>query len=486
MKSLIERVPNIEGLLKVSVETDGEEGRVLLQSGRTLHMEGRLFGKSPLEAVQLTQTLSAKNGVAHGLAAALALENFLQIKPTYGGQKIRQIMLQLSTLHAHISHFYFEVLPDYLNQRHFKAQGLLRASFFPALAMREEAPGDLGHESGRLILSHLPQVVTCLGKLQQCLGLLGGKFPIVMNLIPGGVTNQQVSRDQVMRLLRLLEGIKQTVEVTWPGDLRALIGATPELAQGLGENQQLISFGSMDIENAKDDPSYYTSGVYLDGKLEPLNAAKVTESFVDTYYRSADNKSLSNDLIYDLNKKEAKTWIKAARYEIEVMQTGPLARMLVTHYGGGNVQISDSISAWIEDLGLSSDRANSAASRLLAEAFEGRFLMLSLFKSLMGFDFSQKLNLQRPLAFSGRGTGTGLVEAPSGSLMHQVFIGEGAITGYRIVAPANWTLSSRDEFGKTGLVESELNRLSENNPIKPLTANRILHSYYAMALDATQ
>lgn len=486
MKQLIDRVPHLEGLLKVLSDNESETPRVMLQSGRTLHLEGRLFGKNPLEAVQLTQTLSAKNGIAHGIAATVALENFLQVQPTFGGQKVRQILSHLATLHAHMAHFYFEVLPDYLNQRHFKAQGLLRASYFPALDLREEEPGDLSQEGGRVVLSHLPRITTALSELQRAMALLGGKFPIAMNFIPGGVTNFSIGRNQVMELLRLLEGIKIDVEQVWLADVRALIAEAPELAQNFGEEQQFISFGSLELENAKEDPAYYAPGIYLDGKLEPLNAAKITESYVDTYYRPADNKSLSNDLIYDLNKKEAKTWIKAARYETEVMQPGPLARMLVTHYGGGNVQISDSISAWIEDLGLSTDRANSAASRLLAAAFEGRFLMLSLFESLLSFDYSRPLNLRQPINFSGRGTGTGLVEAPSGSLLHQVFIEKGRIANYRIVAPANWTLCGRDEFGKTGQVESELNRISEGGELKALTANRLLHSYYAMALDATQ
>ena len=79
-----------------------------------------------------------------------------------------------------------------------------------------------------------------------------------------------------------------------------------------------------------------------------------------------------------------------------------------------------------------------------------------------------------------------MVEAPGGALLHQVYIEGGKITGYRIVAPSNWNLSPGDEFGKTGLLEAGLNRMGKFGPLRPETAIRLAHSYYAQALDATQ
>ncbi|OGG99803.1 MAG: hypothetical protein A2600_02565 [Candidatus Lambdaproteobacteria bacterium RIFOXYD1_FULL_56_27] len=486
MKVLVERVPNLEGLLKVAYDGEPGKEKYFLQSGRTLHQEGRLFGKYPLEAVQHTQTLSAKSGVAHGIAAVLALENYLQWTPTYNGQKMRQILLHLSTLHSHLHHFYFEVLPDYLNQKHFKGQGLLRSTYYPTLALREKDDQDLSPEAAKQIFTHLPQVVRTLAALQQAMALLGGKYPVVMNLIPGGVANTNLGRAQGMKLLRILESAKEMVEEIWPTDIKTVIAGATDLLQSSDEDQQLISFGSLPIENGKEEKAYFSPGVYVEGKLEPLNVTKITESYVDTYYRPADNRSLSNDLIYDLNKKKAHTWIKAARYETDVALTGPLARLLITHYGGGNVQVSDSIAGWIENLGLSIDKANSGAARLLAGAFEGRYILQNLFDSLLKLDFTGPLNQRKPFAFKGRGIGMGMVEAPGGALLHQVYIEGGKITGYRIVAPSNWNLSPGDEFGKTGLLEAGLNRMGKFGPLRPETAIRLAHSYYAQALDATQ
>ncbi|OGG94762.1 MAG: hypothetical protein A2527_06075 [Candidatus Lambdaproteobacteria bacterium RIFOXYD2_FULL_50_16] len=484
MNLVVERIPNIEGLIQIASVNEAGGERYFLMSGRTLHIEGRLFSKYPLEAVTLTQSLSAKGGIAHGIAAVSALESYLKIQPTFTGQKVRQIMLGLSTLHSHIHHFYYELFPDYLNKTHF--EGLLHRTHFGVMDLRSPDDLDLDLAVGREILSHFPQIERTLGELQRGLAMLGGKYPVAMNLIPGGVTNFNLNAALVMDLIRLLDGIKRQIEVLWPGDVKLLVGALPSLAQGGGEEQRMLCFGSLPIEGGKDDPAYYSSGVYLDGKLEPLQQNKITESYVDTFYRTADNKSLSNDLIYDLNKKNARTWIKAARYETEVMQTGALARMLVTHYGGGNVQISDSISSWIGDLGLNPERANCPAARIFALAFEGRYLISSLFGALMGLDSSLPLNQNRPFDFSGRGSGSALVESPTGGLLHEIYIEGGRIRGYRIVSPANWLLSSRDEFGHTGLVEAELNRLDKSKTLTKLSASRVLHSYYAQALDGTQ
>ena len=97
--------------------------------------KNQLVGRFPVEAIQSTQILSTTSGVSHGLAAVSALENYLQLDPTPASLQIRQIMHQLATIRAHIFHFYFELLPDYLNNSHFPtaatAKPFLRFDFHP-------------------------------------------------------------------------------------------------------------------------------------------------------------------------------------------------------------------------------------------------------------------------------------------------------------------------------------------------------------------
>jgi len=122
-----------------------------LESGRSTHLENRLIGKYPLEAIHQTQLLSSKTGVAHALAAVRAIENYLNLMPTEVSINIRQVLLQLSTIHSHIHHFYWELLPDYLNSSHFKDGSTTFMDFTP----EKGKSADLAQKAGQQILANL-------------------------------------------------------------------------------------------------------------------------------------------------------------------------------------------------------------------------------------------------------------------------------------------------------------------------------------------
>jgi len=117
-KKILFRVSNREGILDVVVEKTSQGEIVYLQSGESLHIEEKLIGRYPLEAIQLIQRISTKSGISHAIAATQALENYLGIEPTGTARLVRQLMLQLSTIRSHIHHFYWEILPNYLNLEH--------------------------------------------------------------------------------------------------------------------------------------------------------------------------------------------------------------------------------------------------------------------------------------------------------------------------------------------------------------------------------
>ena len=481
---IVERLPRVEGRIRVTMRPWEEDSRILLESGRTTHLESRLIGRYPLEALHLVQTLSAKSCAAHAMASVMALENYLDIKPTPSAQRIRSIILQLSTIHSHIRHFYWELLPDYINGDHFSHRSIRELGLYFGLEQRRGEPGDLPVPQGKKILDSLPAAADALRTIQLVLTDLTGKFPGLMNIIPGGVSNFSVERKTVMSILRSLEGLKEFVETIWPEDVKLFVLEIPETIVVLDDSLNLISFGSLPAGDAGQTPPY-SSGVFLDGKLEPVNELKITESLVNTYYLPIGEES---DTIgnFDFDKANAYTWIKGARYETEPMATGALSRMLITHFGGGDMEVSDTIMKLVDNLGLSSESPNCIASRLLAEVFESRFYLKLLLRNLIRLDGESALNRRMEFDFSAPGSGTGKTEAPGGSLLHQVYIENSRIERYRIVSPTNWNFSTRDEFGKTGIVESELNKLLKNYTLSSLQASRILHSYNASVVDGTQ
>lgn len=485
-RTLVERVPRTQGLLKVVQSKTESDQSVYMESGRSIHLENRQIGRYPLEAVQSTQLLSETSGIAHGLAAVSALENYLQLDPTPAALQIRELMLQLSTLRAHILHFYFEQLPDYLNRDHFNSQGNLKLFLRSDYRPPKKREGDLSIKIGIKIISHLEQATHAIDILQQSLALISGKFPIVMNLIPGGVSNFQFGRELIMQLTRNLEQIKQFIEVVWPEDVKLFIQDLPETVSVRVKKINLISFGSMSAGKHAEADVMYSDGVLIDGKLEPINEPLITESLLHTFYIPVDKKREPQPVDYDFNKTNARTWIKGARYDGEPMLTGALSRMLITHFGGSNLEISDRVARMIDDLGLSVESPNCAASRLLAEVFEGRFYIKSALKLLLDFDINQPLNRQIPLDFAPSGAGIGKIEAPGGALLHQVYINDAKIIQYRIITATNWNFSTMDVNSRSGIVESELNAVQEKQALSTVQIQRIVHSYNAHILDGTQ
>ncbi|MFH2131002.1 MAG: nickel-dependent hydrogenase large subunit [bacterium] len=484
-RTIAEYVPRIEGKLKVVQSDLDQEKSVFLESNRSLHMEEDLAGRYPLEATQTPQMLSAVNGVAHALAAVSALENYLQLDPTPASLQIRQMMLQLTTLHSHIRHFYWDVLPDYLNKGHFDAttslSAYLRFDFRPGVKKEK----DLSLKAGQQILGHIQQAARALDELQKCIALIGGKYPVVMNLIPGGVTNFSIDRSLLMKILRSLEQVKAFIQETWPEDVKSFIRDLPETVAVPVKRVNLISFGSLPSGKGDGAEVFYSNGFVIDGKLEPINELLITESLLHTFYLPVGKGEDPERGGFDINKAGGRTWMKGARYDGEPMMTGALSRMMITLIGGSHMEISDRAGKMIEDLGLSVESPNCSASRLLAEVLEARFYIRSILNLLLNFDITQPLNQKTAFDFSKPGSGSGRVESPGGAMLHQVFINDNRITQYRIVSSANWNFSTIDRNGKTGVVERELNSVLEKEALSIAKVNRIVHSYNAQILEGT-
>ena len=485
-KILLEKLPRIEGDLKVLLSQTEFDREVFLKSGRSTHLGLRLEGKYPLEAVQLTQSLSDKTGVAHAISAVMALEDYLRLYPTESSVRVRQILLDLSCIRSHIFHFYWELLPDYLNNDHYHAFSEEELWFYSGFYLKEQGEGALPTEVGIKIIKNIKAAADALNLLQKCLVLLGGKFPVIMNQIPGGVTNFSISHNLRMKMIRNLELCKNFIETVWPADVKKFIQSIPDATLLLGREPNLISFGSLPLDKNKGKTSNYSEGILLDGKLEPVNELKITESLDNTYYLPTGSLGAAKSVPYDFNKPDARTWIKGARYDGKSVLTGALSRMMVTHLAGGNLEISDKIGQLIDDLELTFETPNCVASRILAEVIESRILLKNTTKNLFEFEDSNGTNRKTYFDFSMEGVGIGKVESPGGSLLHQIFIEDNRIRQYRIISSVNWNFSPVDSEGESGIIEDELNTLWRQKEVSAIDFERLLHSYNAQILDGTQ
>ncbi len=469
---------NIEGILHFN----NQRGEFSLRSGRSLNLEGRLFNRFPLEAISLSQQLSGKSAIHHGLAAVLALEDYLQLKPTQTAAILRRVVSELATLHAHLSYFYLELLPDYLSPSYLKRNPQWGFYFTPP-SYNSRGDRFLSLDETRDFMAHYPLVRETLSHLEKAICSFTGKFPAGLWLIPGGITAPPLERDRIMAVLRHLEQCKDLIERAWPEDVKQLIKAFPELGQVFSKTLGLLSFGS--FPPLLDNVISYSAGVYQGHRLEPVNELKITESLQGTFYKDSFYGADSSKIVYDLAKRDAQTWIKSARYETEPLLCGALARMLVTHFGGGNAEISDLVQTLDKSFHFEELGSNSAAARLISLFLEARAFLKNSFQSLLDLDYSLPLNQGGNFDFSKRGIGLGKCEAPAGSLLHQVYIDKGKVLNYRVVTAQNWNLAGKDEFGKFGPALQEIHQ-QDLPRTSPLQLSRILHSYYAQGLDASQ
>jgi Ni,Fe-hydrogenase I large subunit len=258
------------------------------------------------------------------------------------------------------------------------------------------------------ILKNVTSVKRVIEKLSRVIVLFSGKFPIIMNFVPGGVTNPKLKVRNVLDALRDLEAVKIFIEDIYPKDVKTFIANTEYNLNYSEDSQNYLSFGSPIVLNTGRENQFYAQGVLIDSKLEPLNESKITT------YNSQKGSELEGELSFLSSI--------GVHYDAEVMQTGALSRMMVTHSAGVNPLLSDALGEMIDILNLTEDTANQFSSRLLAEAFESRFLLKEAISRLLDFDFSGSLFNDESLDFENHKSGVGLIESPSGALLHKVYI----------------------------------------------------------------
>ena len=463
MKFLLTLLKRTEGNISLIQDSSFKEKPFYVGSDRPVGIVQALQGKYPLDAIHLTQQLSSLSGIAHGIASCLAIEDLLHIRPTDSGQNIRKILLQISTIYAHIYHFYWRYLPDFINLGHIKNLPELNPNFKRFLSRAPEK-GDLSLEIGSKIVEHYAEAEKVIAKLQKLIASFGGKFPVIMNLIPGGVGNHKIRKSQLIDVIFQLRSIKEFIEITWPNDVKSFIKALPYTHRTYIKNSNLVSFGSLSTKIHQKQNSYHSPGVFIEGKLEPLDENKFTFT----------------------NPLKLPNWVKPIRYDTVSLYSGVLPRMIVNYYAGGNRELIDALTQILQDLNLTLDQLNCAATRILSKVFESRYFLKDTLNTLLDFNHDSKLTNSISYSFPRSSEGVGKIEGPLGSIYHKLKLKNGFIESYQILTPTNWNLSPQDELGRLSVVEEELNLVHNKKPIDMITASRIMHSFDIQGLEAIQ
>ncbi len=440
----IDPITRIEGHLGVKValaeNSNGEDQVVDAWSNGLLWrgFERILLGRDPRDAPIITSRICGVCHAVHRLTSILALEDAANVSPTPDAIRIRNIEQGINFIYSHAAHIFVLAGPDY------DLYGLV-----PGLSEGENL--DQYYDILKGVV--LPAQRLC----HEIAAIFGGKVPHHMTTLPGGVTCVPNENAKEAALTRLNE-IKNVINTYAPEVLGFLDDNSAELESfGVG-CENFISYGVFpDPDYPEDlDKLLLKRGLIISGEAQELDINKITEEVKHSWYtddsggKPAEEKP-PNDYY---GKTDAYSWVKSPRYDGNVVETGPLARMAVS----GEYQAKASLY-----------------DRLKARALELVLVMNNMEEWITDLTPDAKVYVKYENPISA--IGTGLWEAPRGCNGHWVRIGDGKIERYQIVSPTNWNASPRDDQNKLGPIEQALIGVPVTDPEKPINALKTVRSF---------
>lgn len=395
--------------------------------------ETMLLGRSPFDAVYFTERICGICSTAHGVVSTLALENALEIVPTEQGRYLRDIIHGCEFLQNHIRHFYQYTVPDYIK-------------------LPDKYPiYEISHNDFRLpkiqndeIVKNYFDSLAISRSAHEMLAVLGGKAPHNHGVFIGGITTQATT-DKIIKIQAILHNIYRFIIEKMIPDAYT-IGEYYKEYYYMGEGYgNLLSYGC--FNNYKELGTLYVDPlVYNNRTIRAFDHNKITEEIDYSWYK--------NSQIADVNKERAYSWIKAARYENEPYEVGPLARQ------------------W-----LSGEYTNgiSTMDRTIARVLEAKKIveiLVTLIENLIpGVSVQEKYDIPE------KAYGMGLLDTTRGALGHWVRIDNYVISFYQLITPSVWNLSPRTDVNKKGTGEMALIGTKVNDSNNPIELGRIIRSF---------
>ncbi|MHC1684394.1 MAG: nickel-dependent hydrogenase large subunit [Clostridiaceae bacterium] len=441
-KIIINPITRISGFLQIEVVI--EKNKVIDASSSGFLFRGfeeMLKGRPPLDAIYFTERICGICSTAHGFVSATALEDALKVKPDENGDLLRQIMHGCEFLQNHIRHFYQFTLPDY-------------AKIDANPAQKENGRFKVSKEINDRLNNHYVQAFKYSREAHKMLALLGGKAPHSHGIVVGGATID-MDAEKIIELKSMVAYIKAFVENVMIEDINIISKYYPEDFKNGEGYGNFLTYGLFD-NYLDDDEVYIKSGVIINKKLGSFERDKINEDIVHSFYSDSKNVLNQQDSNWkpDLNKKDAYSWVKAARYNGYPMEVGPLARM---HISGEYI------------------KGISTLDRTMARVLEAKKIC-SIIESLLNrvkLSRAQQKVWEIPESTSG----AGLRDTTRGALGHWINIEEKKIKNYTIITPSGWNISPQDSAGNKGVVEKSLIGTFIEDVKNPVEVGRIVRSF---------
>ncbi len=524
--------------LAAQVWVHTQENRTIdarISQGILREVETHLVGRAPSDAVHLASRACGTESVAHMLSSAMALEMAYGVAPPPMAVIVRNLAQCGEVMANCIQSLFLLAGPDFSERvvsattpsLWLKAQQTASANsevhglrsiadIMQGLSLLE---GDLYQEALRMMRSAREIIVILLGK-----------YPHPTMILPAGIALQPDKDlfNLVLGRVNLLIDYAKRVTALWSDLLDFFYNVEPRYRR-LGEvSTNLISFGLWDDPMAY-DASYarsnqwgakrgMTPGVILGGELRttslPVLNCGIEEYAERAYYdawpidpinKERDEFSPAHPWHKQTlpqaglrNWDDRYSWLTAPRWDCEVVETGPLARLWVTAAAGNlqsefirttargleielpRVQLPKARIAWL------TPESPNALERNRARACQLAYASVTAFHQLLrAFDFMRRDETQmtREYRVPAEARGVGFWEGSRGVALHHLQISEGVLANYQISTATNWNASPHDGLGMPGALEAALTQttlLEEYTTAETLTGidlQRIIRSF---------
>ena len=524
-KIVIDPITRIEGHLRIEVEVD-EEGIV-----REAYASGQLFrgieiilqGRDPRDAGLLAGRICGVCTNSHFRAAVSSVEDAYALELPKNAEIIRDLMSMALFIQDHVVHFYHLHALDFADvtsalsanpkltskeahkytdrpfrnsHAHYEAVIEKLGKFVRSGRLGPFANGYWGHsgykltpEQNLIIISHYLEALKFQTNISKAVAIFGGKTPHPQSIVVGGITSvaDMLNPQRLNDYLFVIKEAKEFIDRAYLPDAQLLaIAYRDEIKAGIGRaNGNFLSVGGYEFEG---EQRLFCSGIIYDhnfNHVEVFDEEKITEEVDRAWYQG--DEVCYTDLNPDGSLKTAKnedkySWIKAPRYNNKTMETGPLARMLIS-YAKDNTLIKSFVDEFLEATDLELMDLCTTVGRNAARAIETEYICEYIFKLLSRliqnikyydtdtwteFDFE---------SLEKNAKGRAFYEVPRGTLSHFVKIRESKIENYSVIAPTTWNATPKNFDGARGAYEEALIGLKIEDTDKPLEVLRVIHSF---------
>lgn len=511
----VDPVTRIEGHLRITVEIDSGEVKDAWCTS-TLFRGFNIFcrGRDPRDVWHMGARICGVCPSPHGLNGAQATERAMGIDKVPDNARLVRNMIEATQLaYDHVLWFYHLNGLDYVNV--FNAlKAKPREKELQSLAATLKGfvdSGQLGifanhwwdHPAYKLppkldllVVKHYLDALKMQQETNEAAAILGGKFPMIMVYVPGGVTHLP-SVPQILAYKERLAKAKDFIDNTLLPDLLAIAPyyADDLAASGKGHGNYL-TWGVLDEESQDPYDRVYPRGAIYDGDLTKVEKVDPKDCRIWTRHAwFGDQATGKHPLEFTQEPIQAPRkmpdtkeelagkygWTSAARLGEKVMEVGPLAAVLVAYVSGRKdtkalvERVLTAVGATGRPQVLMSNLGRLAARVIHAKDNADNALRWAdeLVDNIKAGDTD--FFIDKPIPDSGEGAGGW--DAPRGALCHYVRIQDKKVSAYSPVPASNWNLSPRDDKGRRGPVEEALIGTKVADPERPLEVLRTVHTF---------